>query len=95
VTPQFARASVVAASRAVDLAALFDEDTPIELLRTVRPDVLVKGGEYRLSQVVGRRLVEGWGGTVATVPHVEGMSTTGLVSRLRGRGPRRGKGRVR
>jgi rfaE bifunctional protein nucleotidyltransferase chain/domain len=93
VTPQFARASVVAGCRAVDLVAIFDEDTPVELLRAVRPDVLVKGGEYRLSQVVGRGLVEGWGGTVITVPHVEGISTTALVSRIRG--PRRGKGRPR
>ncbi len=93
VTPQFARASVVAASRAVDLVAIFDEDTPVELLRAVRPDVLVKGGEYRLSQVVGRGLVEGWGGSVVTVPHVEGVSTTGIVRRIRG--PRGGKGRSR
>jgi rfaE bifunctional protein nucleotidyltransferase chain/domain len=95
VTPQFARASVVAASRAVDLVAIFDEETPVELLRVVRPDVLVKGGEYRRSQVVGRGLVEGWGGIVITVPHVEGISTTALVSRIRGGGPRRGKGRSR
>jgi D-beta-D-heptose 7-phosphate kinase/D-beta-D-heptose 1-phosphate adenosyltransferase len=85
----------VAGCRPVDLAAIFDEDTPLELLRAVRPDVLVKGGEYRRSQVVGRGLVEGWGGTVVTVPHVEGMSTTGLVRRIRGDGPRRGKGRAR
>jgi rfaE bifunctional protein nucleotidyltransferase chain/domain len=84
VTPQFARAAIVAACRPVDLVAIFDEDTPVELLRAVRPDVLVKGGEYRLSQVVGRSLVEGWGGTVATVPHVEGVSTSGLVARIRG-----------
>ncbi|MCX7031623.1 MAG: adenylyltransferase/cytidyltransferase family protein [Spirochaetes bacterium] len=83
VLPQFARAAIVAACRPVDLVAIFDEDTPVELLRAVRPDVLVKGGEYRLSQVVGRSLVEGWGGTVATVPHVEGVSTSGLVARIR------------
>ena len=94
-TPQFARAMVVAASRAVDLVAIFDEDTPVELLRAVRPDVLVKGGEYRLSQVVGRSLVEGWGGNVVTVPHVEGVSTTGIVSRIRSGGKRRGKGTSR
>jgi rfaE bifunctional protein nucleotidyltransferase chain/domain len=84
-TPQFARAAVVAACRAVDLVAIFDEDTPVALLRAVRPDVLVKGGEYRLSQVVGGSLVEGWGGRVVTVPHVEGVSTSGLVARIRGR----------
>ena len=86
VTPQFARAAVVAGCRPVDLAAIFDGDTPVELLRAVRPDVLVKGGEYRPSQVVGRDLVEGWGGRVAIVPHVEGVSTSGLVARIRGAG---------
>jgi rfaE bifunctional protein nucleotidyltransferase chain/domain len=85
VTPQFARAAIVAGCRPVDLVAVFDEDTPIELLRAVRPDVLVKGGEYRRSQVVGRDLVEGWGGSVVTVPHVEGVSTSGLLARIRGR----------
>jgi rfaE bifunctional protein nucleotidyltransferase chain/domain len=90
VVPQFARASVVAASRSVDLVAIFDEDTPVELLRAVRPDVLVKGGEYRRSQVLGRELIERWGGTVITIPHVEGASTTGLVRRIRG-----GKGSAR
>jgi rfaE bifunctional protein nucleotidyltransferase chain/domain len=102
VTPQFARAGIVAACRPVDLVAIFDEETPVELLRAVRPDVLVKGGEYRLSQVVGRDLVEGWGGRVVTVPHVEGVSTSGLLTRIRGAAagasePRaaRGKGRGR
>jgi rfaE bifunctional protein nucleotidyltransferase chain/domain len=101
---EFARAAIVAACRPVDLVAVFDGDTPVELLRAVRPDVLVKGGEYRPSQVVGRDLVEGWGGRVVTVPHVEGVSTSGLVARIRSTGagaskPRgaaaRGKGRRR
>jgi rfaE bifunctional protein nucleotidyltransferase chain/domain len=84
VTAQFARAAIVAGCRPVDLVAVFDEDTPVELLRAVRPDVLVKGGEYRPSQVVGRGLVEGWGGRVVIVPHVEGVSTSGLLARIRG-----------
>lgn len=100
ITPQFARAAIVAACRAVDLVAVFDQDTPMDLLRAVRPDVLVKGGEYRLSQVVGRALVEGWGGRVEVVPHVEGVSTSGLVARIRRAGAGtpcagRGKGRGR
>jgi rfaE bifunctional protein nucleotidyltransferase chain/domain len=91
VTPQFHRAAVVAGCRAVDLVAIFDEDTPVELLAALRPDVLVKGGEYRRSQVVGRALVEGWGGRVLTVPHVEGVSTTAVVRRIRA-APRAGAG---
>jgi D-beta-D-heptose 7-phosphate kinase/D-beta-D-heptose 1-phosphate adenosyltransferase len=89
VVPQFARAAVVAGCRAVDLVAVFNEDTPVDLLRAVRPDVLVKGGEYRLSQVVGRDLVKGWGGSVVTAPHVEGFSTTDIVRRIRGAKGRR------
>jgi rfaE bifunctional protein nucleotidyltransferase chain/domain len=104
VTPQFARAAVVAACRPVDRVAIFDDETPVELLRAVRPAVLVKGGEYRPSQVVGRDLVEDWGGRVVVVPHVEGVSTSSLVTRIRSAvgapskqrtAARRGKGRGR
>jgi D-beta-D-heptose 7-phosphate kinase/D-beta-D-heptose 1-phosphate adenosyltransferase len=89
VTPQFARAAVVASCRSVDLVVIFDDDTPVELLRAIRPDVLVKGAEYRRREIVGGDLVEGWGGRVVTVPHVEGVSTTGLVARIRRRTPAR------
>jgi len=92
--PQFARAAIVAGCRPVDLVAIFEDNTPVELLRAVRPDVLVKGGEYRPSQVVGRDLVEGWGGRVAIVPHVEGVSTSGLVARIRSPGRRTSKQRA-
>jgi rfaE bifunctional protein nucleotidyltransferase chain/domain len=93
-TPQFARAAVVAGCRPVDLVAIFDEDTPVGLLRAVRPDVLVKGGEYRPSQVVGRGVVGAWGGRVVIVPHVEGVSTSGLVASIRGARRRASKPRT-
>ena len=80
---QFARAGIVAAARPVDWAVVFVEDTPLELLRLVRPHVLVKGGEYRLSQVVGARLVHGWGGEVAIVEHATGWSTSEIMRRIR------------
>jgi D-beta-D-heptose 7-phosphate kinase/D-beta-D-heptose 1-phosphate adenosyltransferase len=86
--PQFARAALVAGARPVRLVAIFGEDTPLELLRAVRPHVLVKGGEYRPSQVVGRQLVDGWGGEVVVVSHVDGASTSGLIERIRGRAPK-------
>jgi rfaE bifunctional protein nucleotidyltransferase chain/domain len=82
---QFARAGIVAAARPVDWAVVFVEDTPLEILRLVRPHVLVKGGEYRLSQVVGARLVRGWGGEVAIVEHAEGWSASEIVRRIRGK----------
>jgi D-beta-D-heptose 7-phosphate kinase/D-beta-D-heptose 1-phosphate adenosyltransferase len=90
VVPQFARAELVAAVRGVDFCVIFEQDDPRALLRVVRPDVLAKGSEYSLSGVVGRRMVEGWGGRVVLVPHVEGWSSTQVIrklgSRTRGEG---------
>jgi rfaE bifunctional protein nucleotidyltransferase chain/domain len=83
VVPQFARAELVAAVRGVDFCAIFDEPDPRKLLRVVRPDVLAKGSEYALSGVVGRRMVEGWGGTVVLIPHRGGWSSTAIIERLR------------
>jgi rfaE bifunctional protein nucleotidyltransferase chain/domain len=82
VVPQFARAELVAAVRGVDLCVIFGEDTPRELLRCVRPDILAKGSEYALSQVVGRRMVESWGGRVVLIPHVEGWSSTEIAGKV-------------
>jgi D-beta-D-heptose 7-phosphate kinase/D-beta-D-heptose 1-phosphate adenosyltransferase len=76
------RAHVLAALDAVDYVALFAEDTPLKLIEALRPDVLVKGGDYSLEGVVGRDLVESYGGRVELVPMVEGFSTTDLVRRI-------------
>jgi len=81
--PQFARAETVAAVRGVDLCVIFMQTDPGELLRAVRPDVLVKGSEYSISEVVGRELVESWGGRVVRVPHVPGWSSTTLMRKAR------------
>jgi D-beta-D-heptose 7-phosphate kinase/D-beta-D-heptose 1-phosphate adenosyltransferase len=80
--PQFARAELVAAVRGVDLCVIFEEDTPRELLRCVRPDILAKGSEYSLSQVIGRKMVESWGGRVVLIPHVEGWSSTEIAGKV-------------
>jgi D-beta-D-heptose 7-phosphate kinase/D-beta-D-heptose 1-phosphate adenosyltransferase len=64
---------------AVDAVVVFDEDTPERLLEALRPDVLAKGGDYRLDQVVGREFVESYGGRVEIVPLLVGYSTTRLV----------------
>ena len=77
------RAYVVAALEAVDAVVLFGEDTPLELIRLLRPDVLVKGGDYTPDTVVGRSEVEGWGGSVVIVPLTRGHSTTSIIERLR------------
>ena len=79
-----ARAEVLAALEAVDLVAIFEEDTPINLITQVRPSVLVKGGDYTREQVVGYEIVEGAGGEVMLVDILPGHSTTSLVDRARG-----------
>lgn len=77
------RAYVLAALRDVDAVVLFDEDTPLELIRRLRPDVLVKGGDYTRDTVVGADDVESWGGRVVIVPLVPGQSTTSIIEKLR------------
>jgi D-beta-D-heptose 7-phosphate kinase/D-beta-D-heptose 1-phosphate adenosyltransferase len=83
-----ARAEVLAALEAVDLVVVFEQDTPLELIRRIRPRVLVKGGDYRADQVVGREIVAAQGGEVVIVGTVPGFSTTRIVERSRGRKPR-------
>jgi len=82
---QRARAEVLAGLEAVDLVAVFTEDTPLDLIRQIKPSVLIKGGDYRRDQVVGREIVEAQGGEVVLVDLVEGFSTTRIVQRSRAR----------
>ena len=76
------RARVMAALAAVDAVVLFEEDTPLELISALRPDVLVKGGDYTIETVVGHELVQAAGGRVEIIPTVEGFSTTNIVKKL-------------
>ena len=78
-----ARAFVLAGLGSVDAVTLFDEDTPRELIAALLPDVLVKGGDYRVEAVVGREEVESAGGRVQIIPFLDGYSTTSLVERIR------------
>jgi len=78
-----ARAEVLAALEAVDLVVVFAQDTPLELIRRVRPKVLLKGGDYRRDQVVGREIVERDGGEVLLIDLVPGFSTTDIVRKSR------------
>jgi rfaE bifunctional protein nucleotidyltransferase chain/domain len=76
------RAYVLAAMESVDIVVLFDEDTPMELVRQVRPDVIVKGGDYTRESIVGAREVEEWGGETVIVPLTPGQSTTSIIDKL-------------
>ena len=78
------RAYVLAAFEMVDCVVIFDEDTPIELVKALRPDVLVKGGDYSEATIVGAPEVREWGGDVQVIPLTPGHSTTNLLQRLRG-----------
>jgi D-beta-D-heptose 7-phosphate kinase/D-beta-D-heptose 1-phosphate adenosyltransferase len=80
------RTFVLAALEAVDAVVLFDEDTPLELIRAIMPDVLVKGGDYTRETVVGATEVIGNGGDVVIVPLTPGHSTTGTLERMRSGG---------
>jgi len=78
------RALVVAALEAVDAVVIFDEDTPLELVRALQPDVIVKGGDYAADTIVGADVVKARGGRVVVVPLLAGQSTTSIIERLRG-----------
>ena len=82
-----ARAEVLAALEAVDLVVIFEQDTPLELIRRVRPKLLAKGGDYRREQVVGHELVEAEGGEVILIDLVPGFSTSRIVRRSRAAQP--------
>lgn len=77
------RMRVLAALECVDAVASFEEDTPIDVVRALLPDVLVKGGDYTPDTIVGRDVVEAAGGRVVIVPLVPGRSTTGTIERMR------------
>ena len=79
------RASVVAALAMVDAVVVFEQDTPLELIEALEPDVLVKGGDYTEATIVGADSVKRRGGRVVVVPLTPGQSTTGIVEKLRGK----------
>ena len=77
------RVYVLAALEAVDCVVLFDDDTPLELVRAVRPGVVVKGGDYSEETIVGATEVKSWGGEVVVVPLTPGQSTTSIIEKLK------------
>ena len=79
---QSSRARVLAGLAAVDAVTIFNEETPEDLIRAVRPDLLIKGGDWRVADIVGADFVKGYGGRVKTVPFVKGYSTTATIKKI-------------
>ena len=82
-TDETSRSMIVASLRFVDAVVLFDEDTPYELIKTVRPDVLVKGADYKPEEIVGYDIVKAKGGRVVTIDLLPGYSTTAIEKKIR------------
>jgi len=83
VQPDAARAAILASLASVDLVCVFDEDTPESLIQALRPDLLIKGANHMLEDIVGGDLVRGWGGTVALTDLLPGHSTQATLARIR------------
>ena len=76
------RAFVVAGLQSVDFVVIFEQDTPYELIRLLKPDILVKGGDWNPEDIVGSDIVQGYGGRVLSLPYLEGISTTELFFKI-------------
>lgn len=74
---------MLAALEAVDCVVLFSQDTPLELVKTLKPDVIAKGGDYSIETIVGAREVREWGGEAVVIPLTPGHSTTSIIAKLR------------
>jgi len=81
------RALLLSYLRPVDMVVGFGDDTPLRLIKKLRPDILVKGADYQVSEIVGANEVRDWGGTVVRIPLVQGRSTSRILDRLKSRAP--------
>ncbi len=79
------RAYVLSGLEAVDVVVLFTEDTPLDLVLALKPNVIAKGGDYTVDTIVGAREVQGWGGEAIAIPLTPGQSTTSIIEKLSGR----------
>ena len=77
------RMMVLASLESVSMVVKFDEDTPLDLILACKPDVLVKGGDWKIENIVGASAVQGWGGTVHSIPFLHERSTTALLNKIR------------
>lgn len=77
------RSIILASLTMIDYVVLFSEPDPLKVIKIIKPDVLIKGGDWVKSKIIGANFVEGYGGSIITVPYIEGFSTTGLINRLK------------
>jgi D-beta-D-heptose 7-phosphate kinase/D-beta-D-heptose 1-phosphate adenosyltransferase len=77
------RANIISSFDCVDYVTIFSEDTPINTIKQIKPDVIVKGGDYSKNQVIGRKYIESYGGKVVIIPALENFSTTSLVEKIK------------
>ncbi|MCB9225710.1 MAG: D-glycero-beta-D-manno-heptose 1-phosphate adenylyltransferase [Chitinophagales bacterium] len=77
------RAKVISAIEAVDAVVLFNEETPLTLIKILQPDVLVKGGDYTKNNIVGAKEIESWGGKVVIIPFLQGFSSTSIIEKMK------------
>lgn len=81
--PQKDRAEIMAALEFIDFVTIFDETTPLELINLLKPDVLIKGGDWAQDKVVGRDEIKKWGGKLTLIPEIKGKSTTSIVDKIK------------
>jgi D-beta-D-heptose 7-phosphate kinase/D-beta-D-heptose 1-phosphate adenosyltransferase len=82
VNDEQSRALVIASLAMIDAVIIFSEPTPLELIKAIQPDVLVKGGDYKVEEIAGAKEVIGWGGQVIINPIIAGFSTTSIINKL-------------
>lgn len=83
VNKQADRLMVLAALSCVDYLTIFNQDTPLKLIKLLKPDLLLKGGDWKADKIIGGEFVKSYGGRVKTIPYLKGYSTTGLIARLK------------
>ncbi len=85
VKDEITRAEILASLSVVDFVILFNEETPFELIEKLKPNLLVKGGDYKIEEIVGYDLVSSYGGKVCTIPFLEGFSSSALIDKIENR----------
>lgn len=83
VVGELERAEIIAALEFIDFVTIFPEPTPLELINLLKPDVLIKGGDWPEEKVVGREEIRTWGGRIAIIPEIKGKSTTNIVEKIK------------